>query len=74
MPRIRTVKMVWEKRLRGAYPLSRYALNAEGTLAVAAPRPLEARAYDLTHVRLEGSVEVRSGFVAEKLLKVETTP
>lgn len=74
MPRIRTVNMVWEKRLRGAYPVSRYALSEEGVLAVAAPRPLEARAYDLTHLRTDGGVEVRTGFVAEKLLKLEATP
>ncbi|HZT43023.1 MAG TPA: hypothetical protein VFA07_12720 [Chthonomonadaceae bacterium] len=74
MPRIRTVNMVWEKRLRGAYPVSRYGLNEEGALSVVAPRPLEARAYDLTHLRLDGGVEVRSGFVAEKLLKLEATP
>lgn len=74
MTRIRTVNLIWERRLRGAYPASRYALNEEGTLALAVPRPLEARTYDLTHLRLDGGVEVRTGFAVETLVKLEATP
>ena len=73
MRSIRTVNMVWEQRFRGAYPASRYALDKDGTLALAIPRPMEARAYDITRLRLDGSAEARSGFAAETLLKLEVT-
>jgi tetratricopeptide (TPR) repeat protein len=70
---IRTVNMVWERRLRGAYAVSRYALDDEGTLTLAVPRPLEARAYDLTRLRLDGGTEVRAGFTVETLLKLDVS-
>ncbi len=73
MAAIRTLNLIWERRFRGAYPLSRYALDDEGTVALAIPRPLEARAFDLTRLRHDGSAEVRAGFAVETLVKLETS-
>ncbi len=74
MKALRTVNMIWERRYRGTYPVTRYALSDEGTIVLAIPRPLEARAYDLTHVRPDGATEVRVGFSVETLQKLEVTP
>ena len=41
MTAIRTVNMLWERKTRGSYPVSRFALDDTGTLTVALPRPLE---------------------------------
>lgn len=71
MSAIRTVNLLWEQRVRGLYPVSDYALDNEGALTLAMPRPLEPRAYDLTRRRLDGGVEVRWGFAVETLLKME---
>jgi tetratricopeptide (TPR) repeat protein len=71
MSGIRTVNLVWEKRYRGAYPVSRYALSDEGTLTLAVPRPLAARTFDLTWIRADGGSEIRGGFAVETLLKLE---
>src|SRR5579871_2440304 len=73
MPGIRTVNLLWERRIRGVYPVARFALRDDGALCVAAPRPLEPRAYDLTHIMLDGGSEVREGFAVETLLKLEVT-
>ncbi|HLK57375.1 MAG TPA: hypothetical protein VKU00_12470 [Chthonomonadaceae bacterium] len=71
MASIRTVNMLWEKKIRGAYPASRYALDDAGTLTLALPRPLEARAYDLTRLTTNGGTEIRASFSVETLLKLE---
>ncbi len=73
MATIRTVNLLWERKFRGAYPLSRFALDDEGTLALAVPRPLEARTFDLTQYKRDGSVEVRAGFAVETLIKLEAS-
>lgn len=73
MKNIRTVNLVWEQRIRGTYPVARYALDDEGTLALAVPRPLEARTYDLTRISRAGSAEVRSSFASETLMKLDIT-
>src|SRR5437016_14557245 len=73
MPSIRTVNLAWERKIRGSYAVSRYALNDNGTLTLAIPRPLEARAYDLTRVALDGAAEVRATFSVETLLEIEVS-
>jgi tetratricopeptide (TPR) repeat protein len=74
MPTIRTVNLLWEKRIRQTYPVARYALDDEGTLALAVPRPLEARTYDRTLLATNGEALVQGGFAVETLLKLEMTP
>jgi tetratricopeptide (TPR) repeat protein len=73
MATIRTVNLLWERKYRGAYPLAHYALDDAGTLTLAIPRPLEARTFDLTRLKADGGVEVRSSFSVETLVKLETT-
>lgn len=73
MSAIRTVNLIWEKKHRGIYPPSAFALDDNGTLALATPRPLEPRAYDFTLHRPDGGVDVRWGFSAETLLKMEVS-
>ncbi len=68
---IRSLNLIWERRIRGSYPVARYALDDDGTLALAVPRPLEARTYDLTRLALDGAAEQRFGFAVETLLKLE---
>ena len=68
---IRTINLIWEQRFRSAYPVSRFGLSNEGTLTLAVPHPLEARTYDLSHLRLNGEMEVKSKFAVETLLKME---
>lgn len=70
---IRTVNLLWEKRIRQTYPVARYALRGDGALALAVPRPLEARAYDRTLFGLDGSVDVGGGFGVETLAKLEVS-
>ncbi len=70
---IRTVNLLWEKRIRQTYPVARYALRGDGALALAVPRPLEARAYDRTLFGLDGSVDVSGGFGVETLAKLEVS-
>ena len=73
MATIRTVNMLWERKYRGAYPPARYALDDAGTLTLAIPRPLEARTFDLSRLRLDGGIENRSSFAVETLTKLETS-
>jgi tetratricopeptide (TPR) repeat protein len=73
MSSIRTLNLLWERRLRGVYPVSCYALGDDGTLMVAVPRPLEPRAYDLTRLALDGGSEIAAGFAVETLLKLEVS-
>lgn len=73
MQALRTVNIVWEQKFRGAYPVSRYALGDEGTVVLALPRPLEARAYDLTRLHPDGAMDVLAGFSVETLLKLEVS-
>ena len=70
---IRTVNLLWEKRIRQTYPVARYALRDDGALALAVPRPLEARSYDRTLLALDGSVQVEGGFGVETLIKLEVS-
>lgn len=71
---IRTVNLIWEKKIRQTYPVARYALRDDGTLALAVPRPLEARSYDRTLLAPDGEIQVEGGFAVETLLKLEMTP
>src|SRR5215471_12838768 len=71
MATIRTVNMIWERKWRGSYPVSRFALDDTGTLAAALPRPLESRAYELTRLDREGGAESRVVFSSETLLKMD---
>jgi tetratricopeptide (TPR) repeat protein len=71
MQALRTVNIVWEQKFRGTYPVSRYALGDEGTVVLALPRPLEARAYDLTRLHPDGAMDVLASFSVETLLKLE---
>ncbi len=68
---IRTVNLIWEKRFRHTYPVAPYALRDDGTLALAVPRPLEARAYDRTLLTTGGEANVEGGFTVETLLKLD---
>ena len=68
---IRTVNLLWEKKQRGVYAPSPFALDDDGTLAQAAPRPLEPRAYDFTLVKPDGGSDIRWGFSVETLLKLQ---
>ncbi len=74
MSTIRTVNLLWEKRIRQTYPVSRYALRDDGGVMLAVPRPLEARAYDRALLLPDGATETQSGFSVETLLKLELTP
>ncbi len=70
---IRTVNLVWEKRVRGSYAVSPYAVTNEGVAARALPRPLEPRTADLVHIQPDGSIETRIGFSVETLIKLDLT-
>jgi len=70
---IRTVNLIWQKKHRGIYAPSPFALADSGTLALATPRPLEPRTYDFTLHKPDGGVEVRWGFSAETLIKMEVS-
>src|SRR5262245_3005663 len=71
MATIRTVNMIWKRKWRGSYPVSRFALDDRGTLSAALPRPLETRAYELTRLSREGEAEPRVVFSSETLLKMD---
>ncbi|MBC7526855.1 MAG: PQQ-binding-like beta-propeller repeat protein [Chthonomonadaceae bacterium] len=70
---IRTVNLIWEKRVRGSYAVAPYAVTNEGMVARALPRPLEARTFDLSYVLPDESVEAKVGFSVETLLKLDVT-
>ena len=74
MKSIRTVNLLWETKTRASYPVSRYALNDEGVVALAMPRPLEARSFDLTFIDKKESKTTGSGFSVETLVKLEISP
>lgn len=73
MTSIRTVNMVWERKVRGSYAVSRFALDDSGTVTLVLPRPLEARAYDLTRIAADGAMDVRATFSVETLLELEAS-
>ena len=73
MPTIRTVNLLWEKRIRQTYPVAAYSVRDDGAVMLAVPRPLEARAYDRALLLPDGATETRSGFSVETLLKLELT-
>jgi len=73
MPSIRTVNLVWERKVRGSYAVARFALDDAGTVTLALPRPLEARSYDLTRLAADGAAEVRTTFAVETLLELEAS-
>lgn len=70
---IRTLNLIWERRIRGTYPVSCYAVDDAGTVTLAVPRPLEARAYDLTRLTREGATEARAVFSVETLQELEVS-
>src|SRR5690349_8444795 len=73
MTSIRTLNMVWERKARGSYAVSRFALNDLGIAALAMPRPLAARTYDLTRFAIDGAADVRATFSVETLLEIEAS-
>ena len=73
MAAIRTVNMLWERKTRGSYPVSRYALDDDCTLAAVMPRPLETRAYDLTRINHDGGEDPRVVFSVETLVKLDVS-
>src|SRR5262249_88580 len=73
MVSIRTVNLLWERRIRATYPVARHALDHVGTLALAIPRPLEVRTYDLTRLRTDGGLDVSGSFAVETLLELEVS-
>ncbi len=73
MKSIRSVNICWEKRFRGSYPVSRFALNDTGSLCIAVPRPLESRTYDITRLSLDGGIETGNSFSVETLIRLEIT-
>jgi tetratricopeptide (TPR) repeat protein len=73
MPSIRTVNLVWERKVRGSYAVSRYALDNAGTTTLVLPRPLEPRAYDLTRLAADGAADIRATFSVETLIELEAS-
>ena len=73
MASIRTLNLHYERRIRGTYPVSRYALDDAGTLTLAMPRPLEARSYDLMRVSAQGDTEARRVFSVETLQELKVS-
>ena len=73
MPSIRTLNLIWERKLRGAYPPSSRSLDNNGSLLLALPRPLEFRTFDLTSISLDGTSEIHSSFSVETLMKVQAS-
>lgn len=73
MAAIRTVNLLWERRIRGTYPVAPYGLDNAGTVTLAVPRPMEVRTYDLTRLRADGGQEVSSSFAVETLLELEAS-
>ena len=71
MKAIRTVNLMWEKRARGGYPASPYALADDGTLLRAAPRPNETRAYDMARVAPNETAQTGGFFSSETLIKLD---
>ncbi len=71
MNAIRTVNLLWERKARGAYPASPHSLANDGTVLRALPRPLESRAYDLSRVAPNESVQTGGYFSAETLMKLD---
>ena len=71
MKAIRTVNLIWERKARGGYPASPYALADDGTLLRALPRPLESRAYDIARVAPNETVQTGGFFSAETLIKLD---
>lgn len=70
MKRVQTLKLLWEKRFRGIYSPSHYALDGTGELTLATPRPLAPRSYDITSYALDSAAEPRWGLSVETLLKM----
>ena len=68
---IRTVNLVWENKVRGSYPVGPFALEEDGTLTRAQPRPLDTRAYDVTRVAPDGTAAPQSFFSGETLRKLD---
>jgi tetratricopeptide (TPR) repeat protein len=73
MASIRTVNLLWERRIRGTYPVARHALDNGGTLTLAIPRPQEVRTYDLTRLQKDGGLDVSGSFAVETLLELEVS-
>ena len=68
---IRTVNLLWEKRIRQTYSVAPYGVRDDGAVMLAVPRPLKARAYDRALLLPDGAAETRGGFSVETLLKLE---
>ncbi len=66
-------KLLWERRHRGAYAIARYSLSDDGSLVILAPKPLEARTYDLEVVFADASVNSIAEFTVETLQKLSTS-
>lgn len=73
MASIRTLNLHYERRIRGTYPVSRYALDDTGTLTLAVPRPLETRSYDLMRVSPQGNAEAKRVFSVETLQELKVS-
>lgn len=71
MSGIRTIHLLWEQRQRGVYPPSCYALDDDGALLLALPRPLEPRTYDVTRLTLSRAAELHGSFAVETLRKLD---
>ena len=71
MKAIRTVNLLWERKARGSYPASPYALADDGALLRAAPRPNETRAYDMARVAPNETAQTGGFFSSETLIKLD---
>lgn len=71
MSGIRTIHLLWEQRQRGVYAPARYALDDNGALNLALPRPLEPRTYEITRLTLDLAAELRGSFAVETLRKLD---
>ncbi|MDE2126656.1 MAG: hypothetical protein KGJ62_08705 [Armatimonadetes bacterium] len=63
--------LIWQQKFRGAYPVSRFALSDDGSLAAAIPKPLQARTWNQALLTCDGGVTVNGSFSSQTLVKVE---
>lgn len=71
MVEINNVNLVYLRKARGAAPLSRFAVQEDGTLLVAAPDEMEARTSHVVRYAATGRSQILRTFNVETLRKIE---
>ncbi|MBB6052768.1 tetratricopeptide repeat protein [Armatimonas rosea] len=74
MADITNVNLVFLRKARGLAPLSRYALQDDGTLLVSVPDELEVRTFHLVRYSEQGRSRTLHTYNVETLRKTEITP